>query len=356
MQIMNDIEYGFKDQNNHNIKDTNPKKWDKEFNNFYYLQTPNELLKSKCGVCWDQVELERQLFQDNNIQCETYFIYTIDNNDLPSHTFLTYKHNHKYYWFEHSWGIHQGIHEYENKLSLLLDVKTKFKQEHNYLSPNSFIYIYEYQKPKYHITCEEFYQYIETQKLIKTNQPLYFYHLVDKSANLSPGLLSLQYMYDHQMNDLFTKNTSKYQNRITSTWNIKKYQGKNTLTNEEYLDALNIFRGQYGSNYIYFFRYPPFKTLGQKIQELAKYKNIYRINLNDEKLQKHTVDIFYGYDMSNSDNKLLDKSYYENISKQDYFAKYDDTLPMNFQTLNHIGIAFKDGYCPLEFLEEVDWE
>ena len=45
---------------------------------------------------------------------------------------------------------------------------------------------------------------------------------------------------------------------------------------EEYLDALNIFRGKYGTNYIYFFRYAPYKMLGNKINELSKYKDIYK--------------------------------------------------------------------------------
>jgi len=28
---------------------------------------------------------------------------------------------------------------------------------------------------------------------------------------------------------------------------------------------------------------------------------------------------------------------------------------MNFSTLNHISISFKNGNCPLDFLEKVDW-
>lgn len=121
------------------------------------------------------------------------------------------------------------------------------------------------------------------------------------------------------------------------------------MTREECIDALNIFRGKYGSNYIYFFKYPPYKNLDNKINELSKYKDIYRININDEEVQKLITDIFYGYDMSNSINKPLTKKYYENISKKEYFSKYDDTLLMNFSTLNHISVSFKNGYCPKQF-------
>lgn len=355
MDIMDEIEYGFKDEFGNNIIDDSFK-WDNEFNNFYYLQTPQELLKSKCGVCWDQVELERYLFSKNNIEVKTYFIYIVDNDNLPSHTFLVYGGNNKYYWFEHSWGIYKGIHEYENLQELLLDVKEKFIKSHNYVYKNSFTFIYEYEKPNNHITCDEFYKYIETQKLIKIDKPLYFYHLVNKESDISKGLISLKYMYDNKLYDLFDKNVLKYKDRILNDWNIEKYKGKSNLTREDYMDALNIIRGEYGADYIYFFRYPPYKELGKKINELSKYKDIYRIDINDPFIQKNIIDIFYGYDLSNSGNKLLDKSYYENINEQDYFSKYDDSIEMNFSTLNHIGISFKNGICPINYLEKVDWK
>lgn len=356
MNLMDGIEYGFKDENANNIINTDPQKWDNEFDKFYYLQTPEELLESKCGVCWDQVELERKLFQNRNIKFKTYFIYIVDNDMLPSHTFLTYKNDNKYYWFEHSWGLYKGVHEYASELELLLDVKKKFIAEHNYVSENAFLFIYEYKKPKNHITCDEFYKYIETQKLVKTNAPLYFYHLINKDADMTNGIISLQYMYDNKMYKLFDKNVLKYKDRILNDWNIEKYKGKNDLTREEYIDSLNIFRGEYGSNYIYFFKFPPYKKLGNKINKLSKYKDIYRININDEQVQKHIIDIFYGFDMSNSDNKVLDKKYYETISEEEYFSKYDDSITMNFSKLNHISISFKNGNCPLEFLEKVNWK
>ena len=46
---LNDIEYGFKDKNGINL--INSEKWDTNFSSFYYLLSPEELLRSKCGVC-----------------------------------------------------------------------------------------------------------------------------------------------------------------------------------------------------------------------------------------------------------------------------------------------------------------
>lgn len=166
MDIMNELEYGFKDEYGNNIIDHDPKKWNNQFASFYYLQSPEELLRTKCGVCWDQVELERDLFTKDSVSTKTYFVYILDGDTLSSHTFLIYEDENKYYWFEHSWEKYKGIHEYNSELDLLLDVMNKFRGDHIEVKENSPLYLYEYQKPKDHIKCNDFYKYIETQKRI----------------------------------------------------------------------------------------------------------------------------------------------------------------------------------------------
>ena len=37
--------------------------------------SPEELLNKKIGVCWDQVELERKLFEENNIKNLVKYCY-----------------------------------------------------------------------------------------------------------------------------------------------------------------------------------------------------------------------------------------------------------------------------------------
>ena len=347
---MDTIEYGFLDDDGNNILNSDPIHWGEKI----YLLTPEELLEKRYGVCFDQVELERMLFESEKIFVKTYFICTYGGDNLPSHTFLTYESDGFIFWFEHSWAKYRGVHKYESLKELLLDVKGKFINSHD-VNREAFTFVYEYQKPKYHISCNEFYHYMETQKLMKLNEPLYFYHVVNKDADLSKGLISLQYMYNHKLYDLFDKNAEKYKKRIVDSWNIKKYKNrdKNSLTREEILDALTIFRGKFGASYVYFFKFPPYKKLGKRIEELLKVKDVYRININDEEIQKNIKDIFYGYDLSNSDNKKLDKYYYENITKEEYFKNYDDNIEMNFSRLNHISIAFINDYCSLEFLEKV---
>lgn len=165
MNLMNQIEYGFLDEDGNNIFDN--EKLEYIFNKIYHLMSPEELLNKKAGVCWDQVELERKLFEENSIKNETYFIYINDKDSLPSHTFLVYYDRNKVYWFEHSWFDEKGIHEYNNLNDLLNDVELKFiKSRENEVKVISSVQIYKYKKPKYNISCDEFYNYIFTQEEI----------------------------------------------------------------------------------------------------------------------------------------------------------------------------------------------
>ena len=160
--MMNDIKYGYVD-----IKGDIHNDVDDKFSEFYKLQSPDEVLKNKIGVCWDQVELERDLFKKKNIEFKTYFIVHYDNDKCPTHTFLIYKENNKYYWFEHSWEKYRGIIGYDSELDALKDIKNKFvkdelNNEYNYMN----LCIYEYSKPNYGINVLEFYKHCETGKNI----------------------------------------------------------------------------------------------------------------------------------------------------------------------------------------------
>lgn len=167
IEIMNElylIEYGWLDKNNNIHKIV-----DETFSSNYRLQAPKDVLQNKVGVCWDQVELERYLFDKTNLAYKTYFIVHYDNNKCPTHTFLTYEKNNKVYWFEHSWSEYRGIHEYNNWKELLKDVKRKFIiTELNGCYDEMNLVIYEYTKPKHGIGVLEFYKHCETG--IQVNQ------------------------------------------------------------------------------------------------------------------------------------------------------------------------------------------
>ena len=165
MDLMEDIEYGWLDKYNkkHIIVD-------ETFSSDYMLQSPSEIISNKLGVCWDQVELERYYFKGNDWDIKTYFIVHYDGDRCPTHTFLTYKKNNKYYWFEHAWERFRGIHEYNSEKDLLLDVRDKFiNYELNNQYENENLVLHEYKKPKYHITVQEFYNHCDNGRYIDFN-------------------------------------------------------------------------------------------------------------------------------------------------------------------------------------------
>ena len=90
------------------------------------VQKPRQVLTRKKGMCVDQVELEKYLFDNSGIKYETYYVsYTDKDGDTPYHVFLVFKTDNKYYWFEHSWGSCRGIHEYSSKNELFADILQK---------------------------------------------------------------------------------------------------------------------------------------------------------------------------------------------------------------------------------------
>lgn len=166
MDLMKDIEYGWIDKNNnkHSVVD-------ETYSDNYILRSPNEVIKNKIGVCWDQVELERYYFKGNDWNVKTYFLVHYDGDKCPTHTFLTFEKNNKYYWFEHSWERFRGIHEYQSLKELLFDIRDKFikyELDNDFVSEN--LVLHEYKKPKCHISVQEFYNHCDRGTYIDFEQ------------------------------------------------------------------------------------------------------------------------------------------------------------------------------------------
>lgn len=156
LEKINSIEYGWVDKDGvkHNRLDP------ALFNKIYMLQTPKQLIKSKVGVCWDQVELQRFYFSKLNLLFHSYAILYNDNNNMPNHTFLVYEESSKFYWFEHAWDKYKGIHEFNDLKSLLIEVKNHFiNDELKNICNDNLLYIFEYTRPNNHSGCTEFYNH-----------------------------------------------------------------------------------------------------------------------------------------------------------------------------------------------------
>lgn len=113
------------------------------------------------------MELERYYLRSHDLNIKTYFLVYYDNDKCPTHTFLTYEKDNKYYWMEHAWMKFKGIHEYSSRKELLTDITNKYimtELKNNYKRED--LVLYEYQKPNYHISTQEFYKHCESGKQI----------------------------------------------------------------------------------------------------------------------------------------------------------------------------------------------
>jgi len=141
--------------------------WQKNWESECIVQSGNGLLETNCGTCWDQVELERKWFQEHNYQFETIFSWfeIIKPNNYPTHTFLVFKDSDKWYWFEHSFGKHKGIHEFGFLDELICDVKDKqLKSAINSgiakLKDRKLLKSYFYKKPKANLRVNDYINHV----------------------------------------------------------------------------------------------------------------------------------------------------------------------------------------------------
>ena len=124
--MSNNIQYGFIGKNGKKYIDQDSEEW----NDWYeecLVQTGEQVLKTKIGTCWDQVELERLWFEKRNYEIKTIFIWFDLNyeNNYPTHTILLYKKDKKWYWFENAFDTCKGTHEFNTVKEAIECVKEK---------------------------------------------------------------------------------------------------------------------------------------------------------------------------------------------------------------------------------------
>ena len=168
------IEYGFYGSDNKIHKDI-----DEDFGDYfpfkYYLMTPEEVLKYRVGMCWEQAELEREWFKKHNIKHKVFFhMICLDHpNNYSTHTFLAYEMNSKWYWFENSWFDQKGIHEYDSLEELL-----KAEKEADYellktqgITEEEFSHyeIKEIKRPLFHIKALDYISFCMDEEIKSDN-------------------------------------------------------------------------------------------------------------------------------------------------------------------------------------------
>lgn len=158
---LKDIRLGYRDKEDNKYIGFNS-----DFKEIFYLQSPKQLLESKIGSCFDQVELERELISRLGVDCRTYFISYPDDDLDMSHVFLIYKDSKKYYWVENAWMKYKGLHVYDSKDELFDDVLGKFVET----IPNGDfkkVKLYLYEKPRSGINYSKFVSNCMSNRSIK---------------------------------------------------------------------------------------------------------------------------------------------------------------------------------------------
>ena len=128
--------------------------------NKYYLLTPSEFEKYHGGICWDYVAYETFYFKKyfSGVKFETYFQVVDDGKNYPSHTFLIFEYNNKYYWFESSWKPEAGIYGFNTKNDAINYAMDKLKLDDEY---NRYICIYNaLDKKMFGMNCDQYMNYM----------------------------------------------------------------------------------------------------------------------------------------------------------------------------------------------------
>ena len=148
---------------------------DGEFQNIcrdeWRLKSSEDIINSHYGICFDQVEIERDWFLNNNYEFKTIFIWFLFDysNTYPTHTYLVYKENDNYYYFEHSDGNNKGIYEfdsYEDAIRYQLDKHIEMTKNYNKVGEEEIkhIHIYEFDKPMINSSFEDYLNHILNSK------------------------------------------------------------------------------------------------------------------------------------------------------------------------------------------------
>ena len=105
---LNDYQYGLS-RDNQKIKKQNTTSED--YDKYYRVATPAQFVKQNGGICWDFATYEAFVFKKQfpNIKFKTYYIVFDVDPHYPTHTFLVFEKDMKFYYFESSFKRIQGI-------------------------------------------------------------------------------------------------------------------------------------------------------------------------------------------------------------------------------------------------------
>lgn len=156
----------------------NDSDFEKDWFQQYILQNSKDLLKNRCGNCWDQVEFERDWFKKKGYEIKTIYEMVKLNYDnvYPTHSFLVYKNNNYWYLFENADFDNRGIYKFNSFDELLSYQYNKYVEllkSFNITDDEiKRIIITDFVKPKEHISAEEYLKHVINSKLVAFNKKM----------------------------------------------------------------------------------------------------------------------------------------------------------------------------------------
>ena len=166
--------YGFLDKEG-NIHSVDDDDFEDVWYDSYVLENYDDVLRTNMGNCFDMTEFEREWFTRNGYRVCTFFemVNLPYENIYPTHSFLVYEKDDKYYHFEYSDFYNRGIHEYDSLEELLnrqYDSYLKYLDEFNITEEEkSHIILKLFNKPNEHISAKEYLEHatLDSVNLVK---------------------------------------------------------------------------------------------------------------------------------------------------------------------------------------------
>ena len=127
----------------------------------YLTISPDKIIKTKTGVCWDYVAFEDYIFKNffKKYDYTLYYIEDAGSHVRGTHTWLAYNEYNKIKVIEASWYKHSGIREYNSEKEMLDDYTELFFKDAEGKAIDGVLYSFK-QPSKYDLSPEEYMNYI----------------------------------------------------------------------------------------------------------------------------------------------------------------------------------------------------
>ena len=314
--------------------------------NKYYLLTPSEFEKYHGGICWDYVVYETFYFKKyfSGVKFETYFQVVDDGKNYPSHTFLIFEYNNKYYWFESSWKPEAGIYGFNTKNDAINYAMDKLKLDDEY---NRYICIYDaLDKKMFGMNCDQYMNYMWDKV-----KPYKYSGIIKNPVISIKNKIQLpitESVEDNLFDELITENIGDKYIRITYNGNGIYQEFKENVSFNVWKEFKNSNATKwlpippaYEGNYKSYFTIKGYKMFMKEtypfiIKYLDKNKiKVEEIHFNDSPNVVYKDEFQIVVDGNSDIITESNKSHLYHISNRQNIKTINPSIPINFMTKNN---------------------